>query len=128
MKNEAIEFPRNARTVYTAVKNVIQSCGRFYNVMCNDEMFFITASHGLSLLSFGEDVKIKVVATENETTNVIIESKSKLFLNFINGGANKKNVQALSDYIHNAIWKLLNVTDTVDHSQIRIIKPNIKMQ
>jgi hypothetical protein len=128
MKNEIIEFPYNARTVYTAVKNVVRSCGRFNKIRCNDDTFVIVANHRSSLLSFGEDVKIRIVATGNETTNVVIESKSKIFLNFINGGANKKNVQALSDYIHNAVWKLLNVNDSVDHSQIKIVNPDIKMQ
>lgn len=128
MKSETIEFPRNARTIYTAVKNVVQTCGRFHRVKNDDNLFIITASHRISLPSFGENIKIRVVASGTEASNVIIESSSKLFLNFINGGANKKNVQTLSDFIHNAVWKLLNVNDSVDHSQIKIVKPDIKIR
>ena len=35
-----------------------------------------------------------------------IESASRIFLNFINGGANKKNVHSLEDYIRNEVYKL----------------------
>ncbi|MDD5978331.1 MAG: hypothetical protein PUC31_04115 [Bacteroidales bacterium] len=35
-----------------------------------------------------------------------IESASRIFLNFINGGANRKNVQSLEDYIRNEVYKL----------------------
>lgn len=128
MKSETIEFPRNARTVFTAVKNVVQTCGRFKHIKWDDGTFVVTASHGISLFSLGENVKIRIVASGAEQTEVIIESSSKIFLNFINGGANKKNVMALSDFIRNAVWRLLNVNDTVDHSQIKIVKPNIKMR
>lgn len=50
------------------------------------------------------------------------------FLNIINGGANKKNIQALSDFIANAVWRLLNVDDGGDHSTIRIVPPEIRMR
>lgn len=128
MKSETIEFPRNARTVYIAVKNIVQTCGHFNHIRSDGDVFVVTASHRMSFPSFGENIRIRVVATGTETSDVIIESSSKVFLNFINGGANKKNVQSLSDFIHNAVWKLLNVNDTVDHSQIRIVEPNIKMR
>ena len=39
-------------------------------------------------------------------TEVRLESASRIFLNFINGGANKKNVQSLEDYIQNEVYKL----------------------
>ncbi|MBQ6084521.1 MAG: hypothetical protein IJK92_09265 [Bacteroidales bacterium] len=35
-----------------------------------------------------------------------MESSSRIFLNFINGGANKKNVQSLEDFIRNRFYKL----------------------
>lgn len=60
----------------------------------------------MSLLSFGENVAIHVVAKSIQETEVRIESASRIFLNFINGGANKKNVQSLEDYIRNEVFKL----------------------
>jgi hypothetical protein len=60
----------------------------------------------MSLLSLGENVTIHVVATSTQKTEVRIESASRIFLNFINGGANKKNVQSLEDYIQNEVYKL----------------------
>ena len=60
----------------------------------------------MSLLSLGENVTIHVVATSTQETEVRIESTSRIFLNFINGGANKKNVQGLEDYIRNEVFKL----------------------
>ena len=59
----------------------------------------------MSLLSFGENVTIYEVATSTQETEVRIESVSRIFLNFINGGANKKNVQSLEDYIRNEVYK-----------------------
>ena len=60
----------------------------------------------MSLLSFGENVTIHVVVTSAQETEVRIESASCIFLNFINGCANKKNVQSLEDYIRNEVYKL----------------------
>ena len=60
----------------------------------------------MRLLSLGENVTIHVVATSTQETEVRIESASRIFLNFINGGANKKNVRSLEDYIRNEMYKL----------------------
>ncbi len=60
----------------------------------------------MSLLSLGENVTIHMVATSTQETEVRIESASRIFLNFINRGANKKNVQSLEDYIRNEVYKL----------------------
>ena len=60
----------------------------------------------MSLLSFGENIAIHVVAADTQETEVRIESKSRIFLNFINGGVNKKNVQSLEDFIRNRVFKL----------------------
>lgn len=35
-----------------------------------------------------------------------IESTLRIFLNFLNGDANKKNVQSLEDYVRNEVYKL----------------------
>ena len=126
MKTSTLEFPHNARPVYTAVKHVVQSCGRFSNIKCNDTNFVVTASHGMSLIPLGENVRIRVVASGVETTKVIVESSAKLFLNIF--ASNKDNVQSLSDFISNGVWKLLPVDDGRDHSTIRIVKPDIKFR
>ena len=60
----------------------------------------------MSLLSLGENVTIHVVATSTKETEVKIESASSIFLNLINGGANRKNVQSLENYLRNKVYKL----------------------
>ena len=106
MRSTILNFPQPARRVYTATKKAVQQCGQFKHIECNDRTFTITARLGMSLLSFGENVTIHVVATSTQETEVRIESASRIFLNFINGGANKKNVQSLEDYIRNEVYKL----------------------
>lgn len=106
MRKSTLTFTQPARRVYTATKKAIQQCGQFKRIECNDKTFTITARHGMSLLSLGENITIHVVATSTQETEVRIESASRIFLNFINGGANKKNVQSLEDYIRNEVHKL----------------------
>ena len=107
MRTATLNFGQPARRVYTATKKAVQQCGQFKRIECNDQTFTITARHGMSLLSLGENVTIlHVVATSTQETEVRIESASRIFLNFINGGANKKNVQSLEDYIRNEVYKL----------------------
>ena len=93
----------NFTSPYAFTKTTIERRGQF---KLNDHTFTITARHGMSLLSFGENITIHVVATSTQETEVRIESASRIFLNFINGGANKKNIQSLEDYIRNEVHKL----------------------
>ena len=106
MRKTTLNFSQNARRVYTVTKKAIERCGQFKRIECNDQTFTITARHGMSLLSFGENITIHVVATSTRESEVRIESASRIFLNIINGGANKKNVQSLEDYIRNEVYKL----------------------
>lgn len=106
MRSSTLSFTQPARRVYTATKKAVQQCGQFKRIECNDQTFTITARHGMSLLSFGENIAIHVVATGTQETEVRIESKSRIFLNFINGGANRKNVQSLEDFIRNRVYRL----------------------
>lgn len=106
MRKSTLNFSQNARRVYTATKKAIERCGQFKHIECNDQTFTITARHCMSLLSFGENITIHVVATSTQESEVRIESASRIFLNIINGGANKKNVQSLEDYIRNEVYKL----------------------
>ena len=106
MRKSNFTFIQPARRVYTATKKAIERCGQFKRIKCNDQTFTITARHGMSLFSFGENITIHVVATSTQESEVRIESSSRIFLNIINGGANKKNIQSLEDYIRNEVNKL----------------------
>lgn len=106
MRTITLKCNQNARRVYTATKKAIGRCGEFKHIECNDRTFTITARHGMSLLSLGENITIHVVATSTQESEVRIESASLIFINFINGGANKKNVQSLEDCIWNEVYKL----------------------
>jgi hypothetical protein len=125
MQNSTSEFQHNSRTVYTATKNVVKSCGRFSHVDCDDNLFVVTATHGFSLL--GQRVKIRVVATSTNSSKVVVESESKIFFNILGIGANKENVVSLTDYIANGVYKLLDISGE-NGREIRIAPPEIKMK
>ena len=76
MRTITLQFTQPARRVYTSVKRAVEKCGQFRHVAPNDDIFVITARHGMSLLAI------------------------------LNLGANKKNVQSLEDYISNEVYKL----------------------
>ena len=141
MQSLILEFPHNTRTVYTAVKNLLaRKRTKFSAVKCDDDLFVIEARHGAWLSPFSERVKVRVVASGNETTRVIIESSSRSELNLLNLGANKANVSDLRDYISNEVFRLQHVTvgkdeeekdkddnDQSSHSSIRIAAPSIRI-
>ena len=106
MRKSTLNFNQNARRVYTATKKAIERCGQFKRIECNEWTFVITARHGMNLLSLGENITIHVVATSTQESEVKIESASRIFLNIINGRANKKNVLSLEDYLRNEVYKL----------------------
>ena len=116
MQRTTLDFPRNARRVYTAVKHVFETRTRFSNIKCDDTHFIVEARRGWFISPISENVKVKVVATGTEQSQVIIESSSRSVLNMLNLGANKKNVTNLSDFIQNEAWKL------VEDSEIRLRK------
>ena len=101
-----LNFPHPARRVYTSVKRAVEKCGQFRHVVPNDDTFVITARHGMSLLALGEKITIHVVATGTQSSKVVIESANQIFINILNLGANKKNVQSLEDYISNEVYRL----------------------
>lgn len=107
MQRTILDFPRNARRVYTAVKHVFETRTRFCNIQCDDIHFIIEARRGWFISPMSESVKIKVVATGTEQSQVVIESSSRSVLNLLNIDANKKNVTDLSDFIQNEVWKLV---------------------
>ncbi|MBQ0022193.1 MAG: hypothetical protein KBT29_03025 [Prevotellaceae bacterium] len=132
MQTSILEFPHNARTTYTAVKNLFRKRTRFSSVKTDDDLFIVEARHGAWLSPFSENVKMKVVATSSQTCKVVIESSSRSWLNLLNFGANKGNISDLSDYIDNEVYKLCQpgeipmVNQENDHSTIRIVPPEIR--
>lgn len=108
MQTITLDFPRNARRVYTAVKHVFQTRTRFSNVACDDVHFMMEARRGWFVSPFTESIKVKVVATGTEQSRVTIQSSSRSVLNLLNFGANKQNVTQLSDFIQNEVWKLVS--------------------
>lgn len=131
MQTTTLEFPHNARTTYTAIKNLFRKETKFGNVKCNDALFIVEARHGSLLNPFSENVKMKVVATSSDTCKVVIESSSRSILNLLNFGANKGNISDLSDYINNEVYRLQDVIaytadgNASDHSTIKIVPPKI---
>lgn len=135
MEQKKLEFPHNARVVYTAIKHLFEmKRTKFSSVKYNEELLFIEARHGLWISPFTEKVKMKVVATSTQTCKVLVESSSRSFLNILNFGANKGNVSDLSDYINNEVYKLCSLEEIpitnqdTDHSTIRIVAPEIKLK
>jgi len=134
MEKNTLEFNHNARTVYTAVKNLFRKSTQFSNVNCNDELFIVEARRGAWISPFSENVKMKVVATGTTSSRVDIESSSRSILNLLNWGANSGNVSDLGDYINNEVYKLMQpgeipmANQNNDHSTIRIKQPEIRFK
>ena len=134
MQTTTLEFPHNSRTTYTAVKNLFRKRTGFSAVKCDDALFVIEARHSSWLSPFSERVKMKVVATSSRTCKVVVESSSRSVLNLLNFGANKDNISALSDYINNEVYKLVQPGEIPmsnqehDHSTIRITPPEIRFR
>ena len=76
-------------TLDTVTEFVDMSCRDIRGVLSNPRVL----RGNPSLQWFGENITIHVVATSTRETEVRIKSASRIFLNFINGGANKKNAQ-----------------------------------
>lgn len=134
MQTRTIEFAYNARTTYTAVKNLFRKRTKFSNVKCNDESFVVEARRGSLLSPFTENVRMKVIATSFDTCRVVVESSSRSILNLLDWGVNKGNVSDLSGYISNEIYKLMpsvvavQTKERQDKSTIQITTPEIKMR
>ena len=117
-----LQFTQSARRVYTSVKRAVEKCGQFRRVVPNDDTFVITARHGMSLLVLGEKITIHVVATGTQSSKVVIESANQIFINILNLGANKKNVQSLEDYISNEVYRLCS------DEEIKLRQPEIRFR
>lgn len=113
----------------------VDTPGNWGNILtgdCATAPQYIEARHGSWLSPFSERVKMKVVATSSRTCKVVVESSSRSVLNLLNFGANKDNISALSDYINNEVYKLVQPSEIPmsnqehDHSTIRITPPKIR--
>lgn len=122
MSTTTLQFTQSARRVYTSVKRAVEKCGQFRHVVPNDDTFAITARHGVSLMALGEKITIHVVATGTQSSKVVIESANQIFINILNLGANKKNVQSLEDYISNEVYRLCS------DAEIKLRQPEIRMR
>lgn len=133
MQSSTLEFPHNARTVYTAVKHLFEMRRtKFSAVKFNDDLFIVEARRGAWISPFTENVRLRVAATGWDRCKVVVESSSRSILNLLNFGANKGNVSDLSDWISNEVYRLQNVTyvdkegNERSASEIRIVEPDIK--
>ena len=107
MQTTTLTFPHNARTTYTAIRHLFQTkYTQFSGVKFDEDLFVIEARHGAWLSPFSEKVRMKVVATGSTSCKVVVESSSRSILNLLNFGANKGNLNELSDYINNEVNKL----------------------
>ena len=107
MPTITLTFPHNARTTYTAIRHLFQTKRtQFSGVKFDEDLFVIEARHGAWLSPFSEKVRMKVVATSSTSCKVVVESSSRSILNLLNFGANKENLNELSDYINNEVNKL----------------------
>lgn len=129
MQTTTITLPYNARTVYTAIENLMRQQHQFSSVKYDEQLRNIEARRGMWISPFSESIKIKVMAIGTEMTEVCVESSSRSILNLLNWGSNKNNIGNLKQYICNEVYKLQNVQQNgSDHSTIRISTPDIRMK
>lgn len=122
MEKTELHFPHNSRTTYVALTNLFRKQTGFSNIKCNDDLYIVEGRHGSWLSPFSENVKMKVIATGNDSCKVVVESSSRSILNILNFGANKVNVSNLSDYINNEVYKLM------ERGNIKISQPHIPLR
>ena len=123
MQTTTLTFPHNARTTYTAIRHLFQTKRtQFSGVKFDEDLFVIEARHGAWLSPFSEKVRMKVVATSSTSCKVVVESSSRSILNLLNFGANKGNLNELSDYINNEVNKLCS------DEEIKLRQAEIRMR
>ena len=123
MQTTTLTFPHNARTTYTAIRHLFQTKRtQFSGVKFDEDLFVIEARHGAWLSPFSEKVRMKVVATSSTSCKVVVESSSRSILNLLNFGANKGNLNELSDYINNEVNKFCS------DEEIKLRQAEIRMR
>lgn len=129
MSSGTIYFRHNARRVFTAARWALQSAGVFRSIDADERNFRIRASHGLPVV--GENVELRIVATGVDEACVKIQSSDKLFYNIFKWGNNRRNVNDVTEYIQNEIYRYLNVNDEACRRrscEIRIVPTEIKLR
>ena len=129
MSRGTIYFRHNARRVFTAARWALQRVGVFRSIEADEATLRIRASHGWPVV--GENVELRIVATGVDEACVKIESTDKLFYNIFKWGNNKRNVNDITEYIQNEIYRYLNVNDDAcrrQSSEIRIVPNEIKLR
>ncbi len=127
MKTSTLDFPYNARRVYTACKTILQDCGDFRSIKEDDRTFRLTASKGLPI--FGEDLTINVIATSSSSSQVTMKSSDKLFFNPFKIGNNVRNVRDLDQYIRNEVFRLCEPSQLgINPVEIKLKRPEIKFK
>ena len=130
MQHEVVDFELNARRVYTAVKWVFRRKTRFSAVECDDEHFIVEGRRGWLISPFTERVKMRVVATGTNSSQVIIESSSRSLLNLFNFGANSRNVTQLGEFIRNEVYRVSNSDEDlhINPQEIRLRNNDIRLK
>ena len=130
MQTQSVSFELNARRVYTAVKRVFHGRARFSTVECDDEHFTIEGRRGWLISPLSEHVKMRVVATDTNSCQVIIESSSRSVLNLFNLGANSRNVTQVSEFIRNEVYSISNTDEDIrlKPSSIALRNNDIKLR
>ena len=129
MQTTTIDFDLNARRVYTALKRLVDSPGRFTAVECDEERFTVEGRRGWLLSPLSERVRLRVVATGTQSCRVTVESTSRSVLNLLNVGANSRNVQELGDWVRNHVYRLCSDEELhLSRPEINLREPEIKMK
>lgn len=134
MQNHIVEFPYNSRITYFAIKNMFRKSTGFTSLKFDDSLYIIKARHGALMSPFSESIKVDVIATSTNTCKVVMQSSSRSIFNILNINANKDNVSALSGYISNEVYKLMNpgeipmTTQQRNTSEIHITPPDTKIK
>lgn len=127
MKTSTLDFPYNARRVFTACKTILHNCGEFRSIKEDERTFRLLASKGLPI--FGEDLSINVIATSSSSCQVTMKSSDKLFFNPFKIGNNVSNVKDLDQYIRNEVYRLCEPSQLgITPCEIRLKKPEIKIR
>ena len=131
MQSTTIVFPHyNARSVFTAVKQLFEGRLGLNAVRCDEDRWTIEARKGAWISPLSEKIHCKVEATGTTSCKVVVESSSRSILNLIFGfGSNKRNVSDLSDAIQNAVFRLMTDGEIkMNNNPIKLKPQDIKFR
>lgn len=127
MKTSKLDFPYNARRVYTACKTILRECGCFRSIKEDERCFRLTASKGMPI--FGEDLTINIIATSSTSCEVTMKSTDKILFNPFKIGNNIRIVKDLDQFISNEVYRLCSPNELrINTPEIRLSQPEIKLR